>query len=156
KRALLDLAIRNASMAYQSHFNEATAASFEALDTLRGVLHLPGLPHRIECFDISTLQGQETVGSMVVCVEGRMRRGEYRKFRVRGEASGLGLQASGKTQPEARGQRPVLDDFASIDEVVLRRYRRLVEQGGPFPDLILIDGGKGQLTAAYGALRDLG
>jgi excinuclease ABC subunit C len=140
KRALLDLACRNAAMAYQSRFNAATAASFEALDTLRGLLNLPALPRRIECFDISTLQGRETVASMVVCVDGRMRRGEYRKFRIRGEGP----------RPEKN------DDFAAMHEVVLRRYRRLLEHGDPFPDLILIDGGKGQLTAAYAALRDIG
>jgi excinuclease ABC subunit C len=137
KRALLDLASRNAAMAYQSHFSGGSTAAFDALDTLRGVLNLPALPRRIECFDISTLQGRETVASMVVCVEGRMRRSDYRKFRIRGPAPGP-------------------DDFAAMHEVVLRRYRRLLELGGPFPDLILIDGGKGQLTAAYDALRDLG
>ena len=135
KRALLDLATRNAGMGYQTHFGDAAMASFDALDTLRGVLALPALPRRIECFDISTLQGKETVGSMVVCVDGRMRKSDYRKFRVRGAG---------------------LDDFASMHEVVQRRYRRVLEHGEPFPDLILIDGGKGQLTAAYGALRDLG
>jgi excinuclease ABC subunit C len=109
--------------------------AFDALETLRSALGLSTLPRRIECFDISTLQGRETVASMVVAVEGRLRRGEYRKFRVRGAT---------------------LDDFASMREVVLRRYRRLLEHGGPFPDLILIDGGKGQLGAAYDALTDLG
>jgi excinuclease ABC subunit C len=74
---------------------------------------------------------------MVVCVEGRMRRSEYRKFNIRGVTA----------QP---------DDFAAMEEVVRRRYQKLLEQGGPFPDLILIDGGKGQLTAAYAALRQLG
>ncbi len=166
KRALLDLAARNAAMAYQSHFNAETTASFDALDTLRAVLNLPALPRRIECFDISTLQGRETVGSMVVCVEGRMRRSEYRKFRIRGEALGTGHSAlevtpappdSPKRVPGAESPAPVLlDDFASMHEIVLRRYRRLLEHGEPFPDLILIDGGKGQLTAAYAALRDLG
>ena len=159
KRALLDLASRNAAMAYQSHFNDATTGSFDALDTLRAVLNLPALPRRIECFDISTLQGRETVASMVVCVEGRMRPAEYRKFKIRGQALGtrrLALEGPGLV-PSAQGLVPVqADDFASMQEVVLRRYRRLLEQGGPFPDLILIDGGKGQLTAAYAALRDLG
>jgi excinuclease ABC subunit C len=135
KRGLLDLASRNAAMAYESHFSDGATSAFEALETLRAVLALPALPRRIECFDISTLQGRETVASMVVCVEGRMRRGEYRKFKIR-EAG--------------------LDDFASMHEVVLRRYQRVLEQGGPFPDLILIDGGKGQLSAAYSALREIG
>jgi excinuclease ABC subunit C len=164
KRALLDLAARNAAMAYQSHFNASTMASFEALDTLRAVLALTALPRRIECFDISTLHGQDTVGAMVVCVDGRMRRSEYRKFRIRGERRGPRPQAHGprgeqagrepSLGPEALGPGP--DDFAAMYEVVLRRYRRVLEHGAPFPDLILIDGGKGQLTAAYAALRDLG
>jgi excinuclease ABC subunit C len=135
KRGLLDLAFRNATLAYDTHFSEGHTGAFAALETLRDVLSLPALPRRIECFDISTLQGTHTVASMVVCVDGKMRRGEYRKFAVRG---------------------PATDDFASMEEVVLRRYRTVLERGGPFPDLILIDGGKGQLSAAYAALRQLG
>ncbi|HEX2343446.1 MAG TPA: excinuclease ABC subunit UvrC [Vicinamibacterales bacterium] len=135
KRGLLELASRNAAVAYDARFNDTVAANYDALETLRAVLALPALPRRIECFDISTIQGSETVASMVVCEDGRMRRGEYRKYRIKGER---------------------LDDFAAMSEVVLRRYRKLLEQGGPFPDLILIDGGKGQLTAAYEALRQLG
>ncbi len=154
KRALLDLACRNAAMTYQSHFNAETTASFAALDTLRAVLSLPALPRRIECFDISTLQGRETVGSMVVCVDGRMRRSEYRKFRIRG-ALAAGGAASGSDRPPDP-PRELLDDFASMREIVVRRYRRVLEHGEPFPDVVLVDGGKGQLTAAYDALRDLG
>src|SRR6476620_1221685 len=136
-------------MGCQTHFGDGSTSSFEALDTLRVVLNLPALPRRIECFDISTLQGRETVASMVVCVEGRMRRAEYRKFRIRGPLR--------EPVPGAKGPAPAFqDDFASMEEVVLRRYRRAVEQGGPFPDLILIDGGKGQLSAAYAALRQVG
>ncbi len=135
KRGLLDLATRNAAMAYQQQFGEGAGAAFEALETLRVVLGLPGLPRRIECFDISTLQGRDTVASMVVAVEGRMKKSDYRKFRVRDVT---------------------LDDFGAMKEVVLRRYRKLMEQGGPFPDLIIIDGGKGQLGAAYEALREIG
>jgi excinuclease ABC subunit C len=122
-------------MAYRTHFAADDSTAFQALDTLRTVLNLPTVPRRIECFDISTLQGRETVASMVVCIEGKMRNSEYRKYRIR-DAS--------------------LDDFASMHEVVLRRYRKLLEHGGPFPDLILIDGGKGQLNAAYAALREIG
>jgi excinuclease ABC subunit C len=135
KRTLLELAARNAEVGYQARFNENVAANYDALDTLRAVLALPAVPRRIECFDISTIQGSETVASMVVCEDGRMRRGEYRKFRIRA------------AQP---------DDFNSMHEVVLRRYRKLLEAGGPFPDLVLIDGGKGQLSAAYAALEELG
>ncbi len=159
KRGLLDLAMRNAAMAYQSHFSDTSTAAFDALDTLRAVLNLPALPKRIECFDISTLQGRETVASMVVCVDGRMRRGDYRKFRIRGSdigsSSNRDIGSSGHRGDDETPMR-ILDDFASMHEVVLRRYRRVMEQGGPFPDLIVIDGGKGQLSAAYAALADLG
>jgi excinuclease ABC subunit C len=135
KRALVDLATRNAELAYRTRFNEITAAHFEALETLRAVLGLPAIPRRIDCFDISTIQGSETVASMVVCEDGRMKKSEYKKFRVRGAAQ---------------------DDFAAMREVVYRRYRKVLEDGGPFPDLILIDGGRGQLSAAYEALQTIG
>src|SRR5262245_60855476 len=101
KRGLVDLANRNAALAYQNRFNQAAAAEYEALETLRVVLALPAVPRRIECFDISTIQGAETVASMVVCEDGRMRRGEYRKYRIRGAGGGarghaeLGGEASG-------------------------------------------------------------
>jgi excinuclease ABC subunit C len=134
KRGLVDLANRNAALAYTQRFNQAAAAQYDALEMLRAVLGLPAVPRRIECFDISTIQGSETVASMVVCEDGRMRPSEYRKFRIRGEK----------------------DDFAAMHEVVQRRYRKLLDQGGPFPDLIVIDGGKGQLSAAYSALESLG
>jgi excinuclease ABC subunit C len=140
KRSMVELARRNAALAYRTRFNQ-TMAQADALETLQAVLGLPSPPTRIECFDISTIQGSETVASMVVCEDGRMRRSEYRKFRIRG--------GSGDGQ---RGP----DDFAAMQEVVRRRYRRILEQGGPFPDLLLIDGGKGQLSAAYAALEELG
>jgi excinuclease ABC subunit C len=189
KRGLLDLASRNAEVAYQARFNENVAAHYDALETLRSVLALPAIPRRIECFDISTIQGSETVASMVVCEDGRMKKSEYRKFKIRGPQSavrgpggqpgGPGLNSGVKEVSEAgdllqvdgcgassgvapsgprtaeRGPR-ILDDFASMREVVTRRYQRLLEHGGPFPDLILIDGGKGQLSAAYEALESLG
>jgi excinuclease ABC subunit C len=159
KRGLLDLAARNAQVAYQTRFNETVAAHYDALETLRVVLNLPAIPRRIECFDISTIQGSETVASMVVCEDGRMKRGEYRKFRIRGTRSEVGAlpQPTSDFAPPASGLAPrILDDFASMHEVVLRRYRKVLENGGPFPDLILIDGGKGQLSAAYAALESLG
>jgi excinuclease ABC subunit C len=196
KRGLLELANRNAQVAYQARFNENVAAHYDALETLRAVLGLPAVPRRIECFDISTIQGSETVASMVVCEDGRMKRSEYRKFKIRGDA-GRGSRfavrdtddidsetssaramfveisnavetpapaaaASGESSsraPAARGggaPRAVNNDFAAMHEVVLRRYRKLLEAGGPFPDLILIDGGKGQLSSAYAALQELG
>src|SRR5262249_22570114 len=86
KRGFVDLANRNAALAYQTRFNQARAAQYDALERLQQVLALSALPRRVECFDISTIQGSETVASMVVCEDGRMRRGEYRKFRIRGES----------------------------------------------------------------------
>jgi excinuclease ABC subunit C len=194
KRGLLELAARNAEVAYQARFNENIAANYDALETLRAVLALPSVPRRIECFDISTIQGAETVASMVVCEDGRMKKGEYRKFRIRGfagpRARGFASGASHGTSPVRETTRtvhatpvtelarirvaadtsapaaaasgggaplaPKNDDFAAMHEVVVRRYRRVLENGGPFPDLILIDGGKGQLSAAYAALESLG
>ena len=167
KRGLVDLANRNAALAYQNRYNQATAAQYDALETLRAVLALPALPRRIECFDISTIQGSETVASMVVCEDGRMKRAEYRKYRVKGPDAGgwkrrTSEQIPGLEPPSSRLQPPVpappraADDFAAMHEVVHRRYRKLLEEGGPFPDLILIDGGKGQLSAAYAALEGLG
>jgi excinuclease ABC subunit C len=87
---------------------------------------------------------------MVVCEDGRMKRSDYRKFRIRGGGARTVIDLSA----EARSAKA--DDFAAMQEVVRRRYRKLLEQGGPFPDLILIDGGKGQLSAAYAALEELG
>ena len=169
KRALVELATRNAELSYRTRFNEITAAHFDALETLRAELLLPAIPRRIECFDISTIQGSETVASMVVCEDGRMKRSEYRKFRIRG------LRSLSR-EPRAQSQEPALppspsasarlaeahktsfgsDDFAAMREVVQRRYRAVLETGGPFPDLIVIDGGKGQLSAAYDALESIG
>ena len=148
KRALVELATRNAELAYRTRFNEITASHFEALETLRSVLSLPAIPRRIECFDISTIQGSETVASMVVCEDGRMKKSEYRKFRIRGQSS----REAEPAPPREFGS----DDFAAMREVVQRRYRKVLEEGGPFPDLILIDGGKGQLSAAYDALEQIG
>ncbi|HEV8394447.1 MAG TPA: excinuclease ABC subunit UvrC [Vicinamibacterales bacterium] len=138
RRALVELATRNAELSYRTRHNEIIAAHFEALETLRAVLALKALPRRIECFDISTIQGAETVASMVVCEDGRMKKSDYRKFRIR-------------HLPE-KGP----DDFAAMREVVQRRYRAVLEAGGPFPDLILIDGGPGQVSAAYEALETVG
>ena len=138
KRGLVDLAVRNARIAYQARLIDTGLSQYDALETLRSTLALPAIPRRIECFDISTIQGSETVAAMVVCEDGKMRKSEYRKYRI-SPASHAGS-----------------DDFAAMNEVVTRRYRKLLEQGGPFPDLILIDGGKGQLSAAYDALQQLG
>jgi excinuclease ABC subunit C len=106
-----------------------------ALDQLKDVLGLPGRPLRIDGFDISHVSGSHTVASMVVMQAGRPARAEYRKFKIK-TVEGI-------------------DDFASMEEVVGRRYRRVKDEGGPWPDLIMIDGGKGQLSAALKALREL-
>jgi excinuclease ABC subunit C len=149
KRALVELATRNAELSYRTRYNENTAAHFDALETLRSVLGLPSLPRRIECFDISTIQGSETVASMVVCEDGRMKKSDYRKFRIRGASAST-------SQSQIPNPRSLPDDFAAMREVVERRYRKVLEDGGPFPDLVLIDGGKGQLSAAYEALGHIG
>jgi excinuclease ABC subunit C len=104
---------------------------------LRDLLDLELEPQRIECFDISNIQGSDIVASMVCFVDGLPKKSEYRKFRVR--------SVSGAP-----------DDFASMREVVGRRYRRLLEEGHDLPDLVLIDGGLGQLGAATDALDELG
>jgi excinuclease ABC subunit C len=162
KRALVELATRNADLSYRTRFNENTAAHFDALETLRAVLELPAVPRRIECFDISTIQGSETVASMVVCEDGRMKKAEYRKFRIRGTSTAktqLPTPKESIANPQPlipNAQSSGSDDFAAIREVVQRRYRKILEDGGPFPDLILIDGGKGQLSAAYEALEAIG
>jgi excinuclease ABC subunit C len=150
KKGLLDLASRNAALSYDTRYNPETLANYQALETLAAVLKLPAVPRRIDCFDISTIQGSDTVASMVVCEDGRMKRSEYRKFRIR--------LAHGPMAPWTPGPSPerFLDDFAAMRQVVERRYRRVLEDGGPFPDLIVIDGGKGQLEAAYEALESLG
>ena len=147
KKSLLELASRNAAIANDSRFNAETLGNYQALETLAALLRLPALPRRIDCFDISTIQGSDTVASMVVCEDGRMKKGEYRKFRIR---------AHGPMAPSTHRPEKFLDDFAAMRQVVERRYRRVLEDGGPFPDLIVIDGGKGQLEAAYEALESLG
>ncbi len=124
KRGLLELAARNADLAYQQRFNENTAANYDALETLRVVLSLPGVPRRIECFDISTIQGSETVASMVVCEDGRMRKGEYRKFKIRG--SGLGARGSGSRSAVPRPSRG-LRRWRWIGSACGRRERRVFE-----------------------------
>ena len=167
KKDMVELAQRNAAFTYRSRFDRAATAHYDALDVLKGVLKLPTVPRRIECFDISTIQGSETVASMVVCEDGRMKRSDYRKFRVRPEDSAKLLEKGpGLLETFGDNSTPIvapampnarfLDDFAAMRQVVGRRYKRVLEDGGPFPDLIVIDGGKGQLNAAYEALEGVG
>lgn len=136
KHDLLLLVERNAKVAFRSRFRVLKSQKDQILESLRESLDLPTLPDRIEAFDVSNIQGDETVASMVVCQKGRMKRKEYRKYKIRS------VQGA--------------NDFAAIYEVVHRRYRRLSEEGTDLPDLILIDGGKGQLHFAYQALAELG
>jgi excinuclease ABC subunit C len=137
KVRLLDLVLRNARLAYDLEWRHPRKQSQEILRALRDVLDLEVEPRRIECFDISNIQGSDIVASMVAFEEGLPKKADYRKFRIRGV-----------------GAEP--DDFASMREVVFRRYKRLLEEGKELPDLVLIDGGKGQLGAAMSALEELG
>ncbi len=150
RRRLVELATRNAEVSARARADTG-GPGLQALDDLQQALALPALPRRIECIDISTLQGSETVASLVVCEDGRMAKGEYRKYRLR-EASSLGEPQSPAPSPQPR----FLDDFAAMAQVVLRRFSKLVAAGGPFPDLLVVDGGKGQLSAAYDALERVG
>ena len=152
KKGMMELALRNAALGYRTRFDQNATANYEALESLQAALRLPKLPRRIDCFDISTIQGAETVASMVVCEEGRMRPSEYRKFKIKPERP-MGQWAN---KPIAVNDEKFLDDFASMEQVVRRRYSKVIENGGPFPDLIVIDGGKGQLNAAYAALEAVG
>ena len=137
KVRLLEMVARNARLAYDLEWRHPRKQSQEILRALRDLLDLEVEPRRIECFDISNIQGSDVVASMVCFEEGLPKKSEYRKFRVRG----LG---------------PAPDDFAAMREVVGRRYRRRLEEGKDLPDLIVIDGGPGQLSAATEALAELG
>jgi excinuclease ABC subunit C len=136
KRSLVDLVCQNAKQSYDQRFRVLQPGMKAIQEALQDALTLEELPRRIECFDISHIQGAETVASMVVWEEGAMKKSDYRKFQVK-TVSGV-------------------DDFASMREVIQRRYKRLQEDKKPFPSLILIDGGLGQLHAAYAALEEIG
>jgi excinuclease ABC subunit C len=137
KRDLIDLVEKNARLNFDQRFRMQRPDMQKVLDDLRETLELPTVPDRIESFDISNIQGAENVASMVVCEHGAMKKSDYRKFKVR----------------SVEGQA---DDFQSMYEVVGRRYSRLLREARPLPDLVLIDGGKGQLAAAARALHELG
>ncbi|MCL6545407.1 MAG: excinuclease ABC subunit UvrC [Bryobacteraceae bacterium] len=136
KKALLDLAQTNAKHCFDQRFRVLKPATKAVQEALQDLLSLPEAPRRIECFDISHTQGQETVASLVVWEDGRMKKSDYRKFILR-EVAGV-------------------DDFASMREVVTRRYSRVQREGLRMPDLVLIDGGVGHLHAAAEALEGLG
>jgi excinuclease ABC subunit C len=149
KRAFLDLVENNAKHSFEQRFRVLQPTSKAIGEAVQNALNLLEEPRRIESFDISHIQGTDTVASMVVWEEGRMKKSDYRKFIIRGDA-GNGAPASAAL--------PVLgqnDDFASMREAVTRRYRRVLEEKRPMPSLILIDGGIGQLHAAAQALESL-
>ncbi len=136
KRSLVDLVGQNARQSFDQRFRVMQPSQRAIQESLQDALMLPELPRRIECFDISHIQGAETVASMVVWEDGAMKKSDYRKFQIKSVEG--------------------VDDFASMREVVTRRYRRMLEEKRPMPSLILIDGGLGQLHAAAQALEELG
>jgi excinuclease ABC subunit C len=137
KSEMLDLVMRNARISFETRFRIFKSKGEELLKPLQEALGLSSLPRRIETFDISHVQGTDTVASMVLCVNGEMKRSGYRKFKIE----------------SVKGP----DDFAAMREVVRRHYENVLEDDeGILPDLVLIDGGKGQLSAAVSALNDLG
>ena len=135
KRSLIDLAGNNAKQSYDQRFRVLKPNARKIQEELQEAVGLPDLPKRIECFDISHIQGAETVASMVVWEDGKMKKSDYRKFIIR-TVEGV-------------------DDFASMREVVTRRYKRLQDEKNAMPSLVLIDGGLGQLHAAAEALEKL-
>lgn len=141
KKALLDLVATNARQCFEQRFRVRKPSAGQIMEAWRDALNLPppepGAPRksRIECFDISHTQGTDVVASLVVWENGRMNKSAYRKYIVREQAN---------------------DDFAAMREVVRRRYKRLQKEGTPFPALVLVDGGVGQLHAAADALEELG
>jgi len=135
KRALVELVEKNAKLCFEQRFRVLRPSSKAIVEALEAALNLTEKPRRIECFDVSHIQGTDKVASLVVWEDGKLRKGEYRKFIIRDVAGN--------------------DDFASIHEAVLRRYRRLRDAQKSLPGLILIDGGIGQLHAAAQALEEL-
>ena len=135
KRSLVDLAGQNAKQSYIQRFRVLEPSRKAIQEALAEALMLPELPRRIECFDISHIQGAETVASLVVWEDGKMNKQAYRKFKIKTVAG--------------------VDDFASMREVIQRRYRRLLEEKQPMPSLVLVDGGLGRLHAAAEALESL-
>jgi excinuclease ABC subunit C len=136
KKALLELVETNARHSFDARFRVLKPSSRAIQEALQEALNLPGAPARIECFDISHIQGTDKVASMVVWEDGKMKKADYRKFLIKTVVGN--------------------DDFASMKEVVTRRYTRLRDEKQPMPGLVLIDGGLGQLHAAADALEAIG
>jgi len=161
----------NAAHSFEQRFRVLKPTSRAIGEALQNALNLAEEPERIECFDISHIQGSDTVASMVVWEKGRMKKSDYRKFIIRGMEAGEFVGAE-KDEEKSRqsgesssvGDEGVRllqayrqnDDFASMREVVSRRYRRVQEEKKTMPSLVLIDGGIGQLHAAADALEGLG
>lgn len=135
EKAWAEMALGNARTAIRARLQDAGRIG-SRLEALREALELPEAPARIECFDISHTMGEATVASCVVCVDGAMKNSEYRRYNIAGITGG--------------------DDFAAMRQVLERRYGKAVEGDGVLPDLILIDGGRGQVGAAFGVLREIG
>jgi excinuclease ABC subunit C len=155
KRAILDLVENNAKHSFEQRFRVMKPSSKSIAEALQNALNLPEEPKRIESFDISHIQGSDTVASMVVWENGRMKKSDYRKFIIRGLDATGSNPGSAKDVITIAGTNRQNDDFASMYETVLRRYRRILEEQKPMPSLILIDGGVGQLHAAAHALDEL-
>ena len=139
KKQLLELSERNVKFFKMDRERQRGLrrqdSKLDLLNTIKNDLKLPRLPHRMECFDNSNIQGTNPVASCVVFIDGKPAKREYRRFHV-------------KTVIGA-------DDFASMEEILYRRYHRVLEEGGELPDLIVVDGGKGQLSSAVATLRKL-
>ncbi|MFA6843422.1 MAG: excinuclease ABC subunit C, partial [Bacilli bacterium] len=140
KKQLLELSLRNANFFKLDKDRDRSnkTKAYSTMNTLLSIkkdLKLPTLPHRIECFDNSNIQGTNPVASCVVFIDGKPAKREYRKFHI-------------KTVVGA-------DDFASMEEIIYRRYKRRLDENAELPDLIVVDGGKGQLHAALNSLEKL-
>lgn len=136
KREMIDLVEKNAKLGFEQRFRVIKPDWTKVLTDLQELLSLPSFPHRIESFDISNIQGAENVAGMVVCEDGEMKKSDYRKFIIRSVEGA--------------------NDFASMWEAVGRRYSRLLREQKLLPDLVFIDGGKGQLSSAAAALHEIG
>jgi excinuclease ABC subunit C len=156
KRALVDLVETNAKHSFNQRFRVMKPASEVIAEALAEALGLSEPPKRIESFDISHIQGSDTVASMVVWENGKMKKSDYRKFIIHGNANRAATDAAAPAERRDPKAGLLRDDFASMREAVTRRYRRLIEEKRSLPSLVLIDGGIGQLHAAAEALNALG
>jgi len=136
RREFVAMAEANAAIALQNHLLSRENRQQLVLEELQRALNLPGLPNRIEGYDISSIHGAEQVGAMVVWENGALKKDDYKRFRIKTVAGA--------------------DDFASLAEMLRRRFSRSLEQGEPLPDLVLIDGGRGQLNVGLAVLQELG